>query len=62
MKNSGIIKVIILASPGNTRRRGRPRLRWVEAVEEYCSILKTKNLSSLAAGRKKNGSKGLDPP
>ncbi|GFX55126.1 hypothetical protein TNCV_1155871 [Trichonephila clavipes] len=32
-----------------TRRRGRPRFRWIEAVEDNCLVLKAKIWRNLAA-------------
>ena len=51
MNDSSMLKEIFSAKPLNTRRRGRPKLRWVDAVEEDCFVLKTRNWRSLAASR-----------
>lgn len=51
MKDNITLKEIFLAKPISSRRRGRPKLRWVDAVEEDCRVLRSKNWRSLAASR-----------
>jgi hypothetical protein len=51
MKDNKTLKEIFLAKPMHTRRRGRPKRRFVDAVEEDCKVLRTRNWRSLAASR-----------
>jgi len=53
MNQGRIVKKIFVNKPEGSRRRGRPRLRWLEDVEKNLREMKVKRLRQKAVSRKK---------
>jgi hypothetical protein len=53
MKNQRMSKQIAAATTEGTRKRGRPRKRWKDEVEEDLNIMGIKNGRAAARGRRK---------
>ncbi|GFU55760.1 uncharacterized protein TNCV_2969291 [Trichonephila clavipes] len=51
MNEDCINKKVFNAQPIGIRRKGRPNLRWIDGLEKYLLVLRTKNWRTLAGRR-----------
>ncbi|GFT27877.1 uncharacterized protein TNCV_10841 [Trichonephila clavipes] len=51
MDENHTTKKVFNAQPISTRRKGRPNIRWIDGLEKYLLVLRTKNWRTLARRR-----------
>jgi hypothetical protein len=51
MNDAKPTKKLMLEKPDGTRRRGRPKLRWIDGLEKYLHNISIRHWKNIALGR-----------